>query len=107
MLGLVEQVKAYERLTVAAALSGDRGEALRALVANPLAGGYETAAPMLDALLEAHSRTTCRASTRNRPTTGARPRPGPGPMGFAARLRRCRCTGHGAATIHASKCYGV
>ena len=55
MLGLVEQVKAYERLTVAAALSGDRGDALRALMANPLTGGYETAAPMLDALLEAHS----------------------------------------------------
>jgi 6-phospho-beta-glucosidase len=54
MLGLVEQVKAYERLTVAAALSGDRGDALRALMANPLTGGYETAAPMLDALLEAH-----------------------------------------------------
>jgi 6-phospho-beta-glucosidase len=55
MLGLVEQVKAYERLTVAAALSGDRGDALRALMANPLTGGYETAAPMLDALLEAHA----------------------------------------------------
>jgi 6-phospho-beta-glucosidase len=54
MLGLVEQVKAYERLTVAAALSGDRGDALRALMANPLTGGYETAAPMLDALLDAH-----------------------------------------------------
>ena len=54
MLGLVEQVKAYERLTVAAALSGDRGDALRALMANPLTGGYETAAPMLEALLDAH-----------------------------------------------------
>jgi 6-phospho-beta-glucosidase len=54
MLGLVEQVKAYERLTVTAALSGDRGDALRALMANPLTGGYETSAPMLDALLEAH-----------------------------------------------------
>jgi 6-phospho-beta-glucosidase len=54
MRGLVEQVKAYERLTVAAALSGDRGDALRALMANPLTGGYETAAPMLDALLDAH-----------------------------------------------------
>ena len=54
MLGLVEQVKAYERLTVAAAVSGDRATALKALMANPLAGGYETAAPLLDALLEAN-----------------------------------------------------
>ncbi|MDX6534110.1 MAG: 6-phospho-beta-glucosidase, partial [Gaiellales bacterium] len=36
MLGLVEQVKAYERLTVAAAVNGDRATALKALMANPL-----------------------------------------------------------------------
>jgi 6-phospho-beta-glucosidase len=54
MLGLVEQVKAYERLTVAAAVSGDRALALKALMANPLAGGYDTAGPLLDALLDAH-----------------------------------------------------
>ena len=41
---------------MAAAQSGDRDDALRALMANPLTGGYETAAPMLDALLEAHRR---------------------------------------------------
>jgi 6-phospho-beta-glucosidase len=54
MLGLVEQVKAYERLTVAAAVSGDRKMALRALMANPLVPSYDTAVPLLDALLEAH-----------------------------------------------------
>jgi 6-phospho-beta-glucosidase len=54
MLGLVEQVKAYERLTVAAANSGDRATALRALLANPLVRTYDTAAPLLDALLDAH-----------------------------------------------------
>jgi 6-phospho-beta-glucosidase len=54
MLGLVEQVKAYERLTVRAALSGDRGTALQALMANPLVRTYDVAGPLLDALLAAH-----------------------------------------------------
>jgi 6-phospho-beta-glucosidase len=54
MLGLVEQVKAYERLTVAAAVSGDRDIALKALMANPLVADYDVAGPLLDALLEAH-----------------------------------------------------
>lgn len=54
MLGLVEQVKAYERLTVAAAVSGDRATALKALMANPLSSDYRVAAPLLDALLEAN-----------------------------------------------------
>jgi 6-phospho-beta-glucosidase len=54
MLGLVEQVKAYERLTVAAAVSGDRDLALKALLANPLSADYRVAAPMLEALLEAN-----------------------------------------------------
>ena len=54
MLGLVEQVKAYERLTVAAATSGDRDLALKALMANPLSSDYSVAAPLLDALLEAN-----------------------------------------------------
>jgi 6-phospho-beta-glucosidase len=54
MLGLVEQVKAYERLTVAAAVSGDRDLALKALMANPLSSDYRVARPLLDALLEAN-----------------------------------------------------
>ena len=54
MLGLVEQVKAYERLTVRAAVTGDRGVALQALMANPLVRSYDIAGPLLDALLEAH-----------------------------------------------------
>ncbi len=54
MLGLVEQVKAYERLTVAAAVSGDRGLALKALMANPLTSEYRVAKPLLEALLEAN-----------------------------------------------------
>jgi 6-phospho-beta-glucosidase len=54
MLGLVEEVKAYERLTVSAAVSGDRDTAVRALMANPLVRSFDTARPLLDALLEAH-----------------------------------------------------
>ncbi len=52
LLGLVQQAKAYERLTVRAALSGDRAVALKALLANPLVREYRVAAPLLEALLE-------------------------------------------------------
>jgi alpha-galactosidase/6-phospho-beta-glucosidase family protein len=54
LLGLVEHAKAYERLAVRAAKSGSRREALLALLANPLVPDYTTAAPLLDALLEAN-----------------------------------------------------
>jgi len=54
MLGLVQAVKAYERLAVTAAVHGDRGAALKALLANPLVGTWDVAAPLLDALLEAN-----------------------------------------------------
>jgi 6-phospho-beta-glucosidase len=54
MLGLVEHVKAFELLTAAAATSGDRSLALRALMTNPLVGDYDIAAPLLDALLDAN-----------------------------------------------------
>ncbi len=56
LLGLVLQLKAYERLTVKAALSGDRQTALLALLANPLVARYTTAEPLLDALLDANRR---------------------------------------------------
>jgi 6-phospho-beta-glucosidase len=55
MLGLVQVVKGYERLAVAAARSGDRATALRALVANPLVGTVDSAGPLLDALLQANA----------------------------------------------------
>ena len=54
MLGLVQQMKAYERLTVRAAVDGDRDAALKALIANPLVARYNVARPLLDALLEAN-----------------------------------------------------
>jgi 6-phospho-beta-glucosidase len=54
MRGLVQQVKAYEELAVAAARTGDRAIALRALLANPLVRNWEIARPMLDELLAAN-----------------------------------------------------
>jgi 6-phospho-beta-glucosidase len=54
MRALVQAAKAYEELTVEAAVSGDRRTALRALMANPLVGDWDIAEPLLDALLEAN-----------------------------------------------------
>ena len=54
LAGLVQQVKAYERLAVQAAIGGDRNVALKALLANPLVPGYRTAAGLLAALLDAN-----------------------------------------------------
>ena len=54
MRGLVQHVKAYERLTIDAAMSGDHNTALRALMSNPLVGEWKIAVPMLDALLDAN-----------------------------------------------------
>jgi len=51
---LVHRVKAYERLAVEAARTGDREIARGALAANPLAGGPEVAASLLDAILAAN-----------------------------------------------------
>jgi 6-phospho-beta-glucosidase len=55
MLGLVQAVKGYERLTIEAARTGDRKVALRALVANPLVRTWDVAGPLLDALLSANA----------------------------------------------------
>jgi 6-phospho-beta-glucosidase len=52
--GLVQQVKAYEQLTVQAAITGDRETAVWALTNNPLVGSYTAAGKLFDALAEAH-----------------------------------------------------
>ncbi|MGH2411368.1 MAG: 6-phospho-beta-glucosidase [Chloroflexota bacterium] len=52
--GLVQQVKAYEQLTVEAAVTGDRETAIWALINNPLVGSYAAAAELFDRLHEAH-----------------------------------------------------
>jgi 6-phospho-beta-glucosidase len=56
MRGLVEAVKAYEELTIEAALTGSRDVALRALLANPLIARWSIANALLDPLLEANRR---------------------------------------------------
>jgi len=53
---LVARVKAYERLAVQAAISGDRAIARSALAANPLAGGADRADDLLEAVLAANRR---------------------------------------------------
>lgn len=55
LLGLVQHVSAYERLTVQAAVEGDRSVARKALLAHPLIGQLPLAEGLLEALLEAGS----------------------------------------------------
>jgi 6-phospho-beta-glucosidase len=50
----ISQVKAYERHAVKAAIYGDKNEAMRALVINPLVGDLKTASACFDEMLEAH-----------------------------------------------------
>ncbi|SVK54739.1 6-phospho-beta-glucosidase BglT [Acinetobacter baumannii] len=51
MQALTQQVKAYERLTIEAAVHGDRRSGLLALIANPLVGNANLAQPLLDEVL--------------------------------------------------------
>src|SRR3954469_5019199 len=57
MLGLVEHVKAYERLTIEAALTGSDDVAFRALLANPIVPGAVAARGLRDAIIEANLRS--------------------------------------------------
>ena len=50
----IKQVKAYEKHAVQAALNGDKVEAMRALMSNPLVADLKTAEACFDELLEAH-----------------------------------------------------
>lgn len=52
--GLLAQVKAYELLTVAAAVCGDRRAAYQALLAHPLGPSADRVQAVLDDLLETH-----------------------------------------------------
>ena len=51
MHGLTQQIKAFERLTIDAAVHGDRDAALLALVGNPLVGDVASAEALLDEVL--------------------------------------------------------
>ena len=52
MIGLMRAVKAYEKLTVAAGLTGDYEAALNALLVHPLIGDYYKAKGVLDKMLD-------------------------------------------------------
>ncbi|PSH22913.1 6-phospho-beta-glucosidase [Yersinia pseudotuberculosis] len=52
MHGLTQQVKAYERLTIDAAVHGNRRSALLALVTNPLIANASIAQPLLEEVLQ-------------------------------------------------------
>jgi len=54
--GLIQAVKAYESLTVQAAVEGDRRIATQALMAHPLVPSWEVAKPLLDELFAANRR---------------------------------------------------
>jgi len=54
VVGLMQAVKAYEKLTVRAALEGNRDIALAALMAHPLVGDIAKAVPLLEEMLEAN-----------------------------------------------------
>jgi 6-phospho-beta-glucosidase len=71
MHGLVEAARAYEELTIQAALSGDRTIAARALLANPLVGTWELAEPLLDAILEANREHLPRFATGAQSVSGS------------------------------------
>jgi 6-phospho-beta-glucosidase len=53
---IVSRVKAYERLTIRAAISGDTAIARAAIAANPLAGDPDRADELLEAILEGNAR---------------------------------------------------
>ena len=50
--GLIQAVKAYEQLTIEAAVTGDRTLAIQALVANPLVRSYSKARPFFERVLD-------------------------------------------------------
>ncbi len=54
VIGLMQAVKAYEKLTVRAGIEGSYEAALGALLANPLVGDYYKAKGVLDEMLEAN-----------------------------------------------------
>jgi 6-phospho-beta-glucosidase len=56
MLGLVEHVKAYERLAIDAAVTGSDEVAFRALLANPVVPSADVARGLRDAIIEANLR---------------------------------------------------
>lgn len=54
LIGLIQQLKAFEIMTTNAAISGDYEQALTAISCNPLVQSEETGKLILDEMLEAH-----------------------------------------------------
>ena len=54
--GLMQAVKAYEKLTVKAATGGGRKDAIAALMVHPLIGDYKKAKAVLDEMLQANAK---------------------------------------------------
>jgi len=55
IIGLMQAVKAYEKLTVKAALNGSRPDALAALMVHPLIGSFTKAKAAMDEMFEANA----------------------------------------------------
>jgi len=55
IIGLMQAVKAYEKLTVRAVVNGSRSDALAALMVHPLIGDYHKAKGVLDEMFEANA----------------------------------------------------
>ena len=53
--GMMQAVKAYEKLTVKAAMNGSRADALAALMVHPLIGDYHRARAALDEMIKANA----------------------------------------------------
>jgi 6-phospho-beta-glucosidase len=53
--GLMQAVKAYEKLTVRAVINGSRADALAALMVHPLIGDYHKAKGVMDEMFEANA----------------------------------------------------
>ena len=55
IIGMMQAVKAYEKLTVRAAVNESRADALAALMIHPLIGDYHKAKAVLDEMIEANA----------------------------------------------------
>ena len=55
IVGLMQAVKAYEKLTVRAVINGSRADALAALMVHPLIGDYRKAKGVLDEMFKANA----------------------------------------------------
>ncbi|MDR1839872.1 MAG: 6-phospho-beta-glucosidase [Treponema sp.] len=55
IVGLMQAVKAYEKLTVRAVVNGSRADALAALMVHPLIGDYRKASGVLDEMFKANA----------------------------------------------------